>query len=112
MSDDIVERLKVLCDPRAECLSDGTRITQFVKYGTDARHEITRLRADLAAVTAEQDKMREALKPLAAITLWTDKYPDGPLSVGDNQRYIDPQWIVRARAALEGVTRKSGAENE
>ena len=73
---------------------------------------ITKIDAEITRFRAENKKLREALKPLAAITLWTDKYPDGPLSVGDNQRYIDPQWIVRARAALEGVTENSGAGNE
>jgi len=76
-----------------------------------AADEITRLRVELAAVTAERDRMREALKPFAAITLWTDKYPDGPLSVDDNKRYVDPQWIVRARAALESMTKKEGEGN-
>ena len=50
---------------------------------------------------AENAKLREALKPLAGMPLWTDAYPDGPLSVGDNRYYVDPQWIVAARAALE-----------
>ena len=33
---DAVERLKWLCSPDAERLSDGERINQFVKYGLEA----------------------------------------------------------------------------
>jgi len=49
-----------------------------------------RLRADLAAVTSERDRLREALKPLIEI----EDYPDTILM----------KRIDRARAALEGVT--------
>jgi hypothetical protein len=37
---DAVERLKWLCSPDAERLSDGERINQFVKYGLEAITEL------------------------------------------------------------------------
>jgi hypothetical protein len=37
---DAVERLKWLCSPDAEPLSDGERINQFVKYGLEAITEL------------------------------------------------------------------------
>lgn len=72
----------------------------------DIQREIERLRADLAAVTAERDRMREALKPLAKAIkgqiadILFGEMPDNStatviLQLGD---------LRRARAALEGVT--------
>ena len=37
---DAVERLKWLCSPDAERLSDGERINHFVKYGPEAITEL------------------------------------------------------------------------
>lgn len=50
---------------------------------------------------AENEKLRAALKPFAEMELWTDAYPDGPLSATSKERFVDPLWIVKARAALK-----------
>ena len=68
-------------------------------------HKVTRLRADLAAVTAERDRMREALRPFAAQldhpgTIYEH---DGVRIAVVNQDILD-RLCLDARAALEGVT--------
>lgn len=74
--------------------------------------EITRLRADLAAITAQRDRMREALNKIAERHI-----PDQPASDGKDEadyvrtHYAQLRWIAK-RAALEGVTEKTGAGNE
>jgi len=60
------------------------------------RDEIARLRAKLAAVTAERDRMKEVLKDVVSAAYSTRASIGVPC--------IDIQVIVRARAAIEGVT--------
>ena len=84
----------------------------FYEYAADngaflreAADEITRLRAALAAVTAERDRMREALRPFAAQldhpgTIYEH---DGVRIALVNQDILDRLYLD-ARAALEGVT--------
>jgi len=94
---DIVERLRRYIMPSGNIKQE-------------AADEITRLRVELAGVTAERDRMREALRPLAnelteletEIPEWIKKAKDNDLlgltyvlTLGD---------LRRARAALEGVT--------
>ena len=61
--------------------------------------EVTRLRADLAAVTEERDRMQEALKPFAdAVDVFIAEKHDAHraiVTLGD---------LFRARAVLDGVT--------
>jgi len=80
---DIYKPFPTLTDAKTYCDERWTEIN-------GRREEIASLRAELAAVTAERDRMRQALKPLIEI----ENYPDRVL-----MRRID-----RARAALEGVT--------
>lgn len=47
---DIVDRLRNLCAPEAETLSDGWRVKQFIKVGNEAADEIERLRTQLAEI--------------------------------------------------------------
>jgi hypothetical protein len=47
---DAAERLKWLCSPDAERLSDCARINQFVKAGMDVTNEIVRLRSAIEAI--------------------------------------------------------------
>jgi len=72
-----------------------------------AADEITRLRADLAAVTAERDRMREAFEKAV-----NDMRPMLRSMISRNEA----AEIVRraARDAIEGVTepQQSGAGNE
>jgi len=66
--------------------------------------ENTRLRADLAAVTAERDRMREALMPFAVWCEGVEKYSflyDNAYVCAYDVRFSD---LRRASAALEGVT--------
>ena len=97
--------------------------------------EITRLRADLAAVTAERDRMLEVIKGINAMleisceTLERPTYSS--LDVGQRHSPLSQKEIIQrltetclfvradlsklmdeARAALEGVTEKSGAGND
>lgn len=58
-----------------------------------AADEIERLREENA-------RLRVALKPFAEMELWTDAYPDGPLSATTKERFVDPLWIVAARTAI------------
>jgi hypothetical protein len=60
---------------------------------------------------AKNTKLRETLKPFARFQLWTDAYPDGPLSATTWDRRVDPEWIVRARAVLE-ETKDQSREHE
>ena len=89
MSDDIVNRLR-------KGTNDGLRAWDWMREAAD---EITRLRADLAAVTAERDRMREALRPFAdAVDIFIAENHDAHrtiVTLGD---------FFHARAALEGVT--------
>jgi len=76
--------------------------------------EITKLQAALLGARSRGDEMAaraesaerklamavEALKPFASMELWTDTYPDGPLSATGTERFVNPQWVVAARAAL------------
>jgi|GEM_PF-2579247 len=82
----------------------------------DGQSEIERLRAELAAVTKERDRMREVVKRADSyihngIELGFIRHCDTP----EDPAYHTPR-IVReaARAALEGVTepQQSGAGNE
>jgi len=66
--------------------------------------ETLRLRSDLAAVTEDRDRMREALNNVVSAVYSTRA------SIG--VACIDIQVIDRIRAALEGVTKKEGAGNE
>jgi hypothetical protein len=59
--------------------------------------EITRLRAALAAVTAERDRMQEALRPFA-------KLKPASWSLEHDIYYISTDDITAVRAVLEGVT--------
>ena len=61
-----------------------------------AAAEITRLRAELAAVTAERDRMREELEFYGWAEHWVNKPYRQSVIAYDRGR--------RARAALEGVT--------
>jgi hypothetical protein len=97
--------------------------------------EITRLRAGLAAVTAERDRMRELIKGINAMleisceTLGSPAY--NSLDVGQRHSPLSQKEIIQrltetcsfvradlsktmdtARAALEGVTDKKGAGKE
>jgi hypothetical protein len=47
---DAAERLKWLCSPDAERLSDYERINQIVKAGIDVTNEIVRLRSAIEAI--------------------------------------------------------------
>lgn len=49
---------------------------------------------------AENARLREALMPFAEMQLWTDFYPDGPLEATTKERFVDPRWVVAARAAI------------
>ena len=73
----------------------------------DGQSEIERLRADLAAVTAERDRMRTLLTRLydAAGPLDADKMP-----ADDFAQIIT--IVLDARAAIEGVTDKKETGNE
>ena len=70
-----------------------------------AADEITRLRAQLAAVTKERDRMMAAFEKAA-----NDMRPMLRSMISRNEA----EEIVRraARAAIEGVTEKEGAGNE
>lgn len=52
-------------------------------------------------MTDTAERLAKALEPLAGLELWTDTYPDGPQSYGDNwDRKIPTAAIREARAAL------------
>ena len=51
---DAVERLKWLCSPDAERLSDGERINQFVKAGLEAVGELDALLTAAKSLLAHQ----------------------------------------------------------
>lgn len=48
---DTVEMLEYLCNPMAEAMPDGERLTLFVNYGYEAMLELKELRARLKAIT-------------------------------------------------------------
>jgi len=94
---DIVERLRggiIEYDKRwsGDCHSD---------LGGSADYLKTEQLMEEAA--AEIEKLRAALKPFAEMELWTDLYPDGPLSATVTHRFVDPLWIVAARAAAAAL---------
>lgn len=51
---------------------------------------------------SEIERLRKALAPLAAISLWRDYYPDGPDILSDTAaaRVVSVKDIQRARTAL------------
>jgi hypothetical protein len=59
--------------------------------------------AEIARLTADNDRLRAALKPFAAIPIWRDHYPDGPdIIAGGIDRYpFTIQDLYAARTALE-----------
>lgn len=67
--------------------------------------EITRLRAELAAVTEERDRMREALRPFA-------KLKPASWSLEHDIYYISTDDITAVRAAIEGVTEPASPKAE
>ena len=84
--------------------------------------EITRLRADLAAAIEERDRIREALRPFAAMASVNNMqdYAEAPddcvMTAGSwgNKPLLTFRLgdLRRARAAIEVVTKKEGAGNE
>ena len=70
----------------------------------DGQSEIERLRADLAAVTAERDRMREALKD--ALVWLGDSHGGRPVMSVDSIRNI-----ANSSAAIEGVTEPAKGES-
>ena len=107
MSDDIVERLR-----SPEVFIDHGGMFSPVAYV--AADEITRLRTELAAVTAKRDRL-QIMHDEAYISGM--KHGWNCCAAGEEERYKNSienirEQIRRARAALEGVTEKSGAGNE
>lgn len=95
MSDDIVERITAY-------LSGGGLFNPELANHDAVRDLLIDARAELAAVTAERDRMREALKPFAdEFRLYKTDFPD--------HFYISDLGFTfgqlrAAAAALEGVT--------
>lgn len=61
---------------------------------------------------AENEKLREALKPFAAIPLWRDQYPDAKrdeLGAQQMRGFVRVEDVRAARAALAAM--KSGDDN-
>ena len=71
----------------------------FLNEAADALEAQAQEIADKAARIAE---LEAALKPFAAMSLWTDAYPDGPIEATSTDKFVDVNWIVAARAALKG----------
>lgn len=65
-------------------------------------NQLTRLRADLAAVTEERDRMRDVVKDAYFEGWWDNdnKYLESPADPEDDWKNSE------ARAAIEGVTEK------
>lgn len=65
--------------------------------GADRELELLR---KIEALVVERERLRAALKPLAAVGLWRDVYPDGPdvLCNKSLQRLFTPDDIRAARA--------------
>ena len=101
---------------RAELAAANTRMSKLDFERTAAELERDALRAErdaLAAVTAERDRLREALKPFAAqLDHPGNTYEHNGVRMALVNQDILDRLCRRARAELEGVTEKEGAGNE
>jgi len=81
------------------------------RLSSEAFSELKNMEVDNARLREENARLREALKPFAEMQLWTDAYPDGPLSATSKERFVDPLWIVAARAAIQEGEKGDGKNN-
>jgi hypothetical protein len=62
---DLVARLRAICDPTSEAMSDGTRLTMFVRAGDDAATTLEALSSELERVKGERDALARAVNKFA-----------------------------------------------
>lgn len=67
MTDTLVMRLRWLCSPSAESLSDHHRITGFIREGYEAADEIERLTRERDAAQRQLQMLQEAARPLTML---------------------------------------------